>query len=344
MSDASSPRLSLPFSLGVPGPAGLRAAAPGLAAVGALALFGVTLQAWSGSPLVSPMAVAMVTGILLRNVFGLAPTLIPGIRLAMRPILRLGVILLGFRLTFDQLGQAGARGIAVIALTLAATFLFTKFAGRALGVRRGLSELIAAGTSVCGASAVLAVNTVTRAPDEDVAYAIACVTVFGSASMLLFPLLAGPLGFSPQDYGLWVGASVHEVAQVVGAGFAQGDVAGQSATVAKLGRVFLLAPLILALGFAAKGRGGAEGARTPTPWFVFGFIAVVALNSMVALPAPALDALRTGSGFLLTMALAAMGLETHFRKLRGEGIRPLLLGALAWAFVSLCALLLLRLL
>src|SRR5262249_55721968 len=125
---------------------------------------------------------------------------------------------------------------------------FTVWLGRQLSVDRKLTELIAAGTSICGASAVVATNTVTRASDEDVAYAVACVTVFGSASMLLYPVTAGLLQLTPHAFGLWAGASIHEIAQVVAAAFQNGVDAGNYGTIAKLSRVMLLAPLVLALG------------------------------------------------------------------------------------------------
>ncbi len=314
-----------------------RAAAPGLALAAALASMALPLSAWAGTPLVSPMVLAMVAGIAIRNTVGLSAGLLPGIKVALRPVLRAGIVLLGARLTFGDLGAIGLTGTAVVALALVSTFVFTKAAARVLKVDAKLGELIAAGTSICGASAVLAVNTVTRASDEDVAYAIACVTVFGSLSMVLFPLLAGPLGFTPETYGLWVGASIHEVAQAVGGGFALGDAAGETATVAKLGRVMLLAPLILALGALASRRGGAAAGRTPIPWFVFGFIAVVALNSFVALPDTAVHGATLTSTVFLTMALGAMGLETDITKLRLKGVRPLLLGAVSWVFIAATA-------
>lgn len=308
---------------------------PGLALTGGLAAAGFAVQAITRQPALSPLVVAMVLGILVRNTLNPPVATGPGIAFSLRRLLRLGIVLLGFRLTLGQLEQVGFTGLAVIALTLAATFIFVKAMGRILGVDRKLAELIAAGTSVCGASAVLAVNTVTRGHDEDVAYAIACVTIFGSLSMLIFPFLAAPLGLAPEGYGLWVGATVHEVAQVVGAAFSQGEVAGQFGTVAKLSRVMMLAPLILALGALARRQGGEGGGKAPMPWFVFGFIAVVVLNSFVSLPEAALGDVRMVSTVMLTMALAAMGLETHIGRLRLKGLRPLALGALGWLFISL---------
>jgi len=318
---------------------------PGLALSAGLAAIAVPIPQLLGVKALSPLILAMLMGIVIRNSFGAIAIAQPGISFSLKRVLRFAIILLGFQLTLTQLGQVGAQGIAVIALTLTATFVFTKAMGRVLGVERKLAELIAAGTSICGASAVIACNTVTRGSDEDVAYAVACVTVFGSLSMVLMPLLAAPFGLDPTHFGLWVGSSVHEVAQAVGAAFALGDHAGQIGTVAKLGRVILLAPVILTLGALATRRAEAEGptGKPPMPWFVFGFIAVVLLNSAVAIPANVSSDIAMVTAFLLATALAAMGLETDIRKLRLKGLRPLILGAVAWIFIVSVALTLVKL-
>lgn len=307
---------------------------PGLALTLGIAAVAMAVQRLSGIPALSPLVVAMVLGIAVRNLTGTPVAAKPGIAFSLRRILRFAIVLLGFQLTLAQLRAVGLPGLAVISVTLVATFVFTKWAGRALGVERRLAELIAAGTAICGASAVIATNTVTRGSDEDVAYAIACVTVFGSLSMIAMPALGSLLGMDAAHYGIWTGATIHEVAQVVGAGFQHGAEAGQAATVAKLSRVILLAPMILALGALARRRGGAAQGRAPTPWFVLGFVAVVLLNSALPLHEAAKAHVVTLTAFLLTVALAAMGLETDLRKLRAKGIRPLALGALAWLFIS----------
>ncbi len=143
-------------------------------------------------------------------------------------------------------------------MTLLATFTFTTWMGHWLGVEPKLAQLIAAGTSICGASAVIATNTVTKAHDEDVAYAVACVTVFGSIAMFVYPLLPGLLHLDPHAFGLWSGASIHEIAQVVAAAFQDGQQAGQFGTIAKLSRVMMLAPVVIGLGVMATR--GAKGA------------------------------------------------------------------------------------
>jgi uncharacterized integral membrane protein (TIGR00698 family) len=293
------------------------------------------------------MILAIVLGILLHNVVGTPARAQAGVKFSLRRILRFAIILLGIQLSATQIAEVGARGFAVIAVTLTATFIFTTWFGRVIGVDRKLAELIAAGTSICGASAVIATNTVTRAPDEDVAYAVACVTVFGSLAMLTYPLLPGVLHLDAHAFGLWSGASIHEIAQVVAAAFQDGPKAGEFGTIAKLSRVMMLAPVVITLGFLARQRVqqsavSASSARVPLPWFVLGFIALVGLNSVVTIPAEARGVVITITTFLLSMALAAMGLETDIRKLRAKGLRPFLLGAAAFLFIASFSLVLVK--
>jgi uncharacterized integral membrane protein (TIGR00698 family) len=214
-------------------------------------------------------------------------------------------------------------------------------------VERKLVELIAAGTSICGASAVVATNAVTEASDEDTSYAVVCVTMFGTLAMFAYPFLAGFLDLGPRAYGLWTGASIHEVAQVVAAAYQHGKNAGDYGTVTKLTRVIMLAPMVVALGaYAARRRVpgiGIRKTRVPAPWFVLGFIATAALNSIVTIDAVPKAALVAGTTFLLSMALAALGLETDIRKMRAKGMRPLLLGATATLFIALLSLILVKL-
>ena len=285
------------------------------------------------------MILAIVIGIGLHNFVGTPPQAKDGVAFIMRKVLRIGIILLGLQLTAAQIVLVGPAGIGIIATTLIATFAFTTWFGRVIGVDRKLTELIAAGTSICGASAVIATNTVTNTKDEDVAYAVACVTVFGSLSMFVYPLLPVLLHLDPHAYGLWAGASIHEVAQVVAAAFQDGQTAGEFGTIAKLSRVMMLAPVVILLGWLAvcrrsSGTNHRSAARAPMPWFVFGFVAMVAINSVVVIPTEVRTWIVAATTFLLSTALAALGLETDVRKLKAKGARPFFLGAASWLFIG----------
>ncbi len=315
---------------------------PGLVLTGALACLAYAIRLLPGMANFSPMILAIILGVALHNGIGTPAIAKAGIAFSLKRLLRLAIILLGLQLTARQVVEVGGTGMAIIAATLLATLLVTKAMGRVLGVERGLAELIATGTAICGASAVVAANTVTRAPDEDVAYAIACVTVFGCLSMFLYPALPGLLGLDAHAFGLWTGASLHEIAQVVAAAFQNGRESGEFATIAKLSRVMLMAPVVLGLGLVSARRQGAGQARPPVPWFVFGFIALIGINSLGVVPLPAKQVLVPATTFLLTVALAAMGLETDIRKLHACGLRPFALAAFAWLFISGFSLLLIK--
>ncbi|GAC1574282.1 MAG: YeiH family protein [Sphingomicrobium sp.] len=324
---------------------GLRATAfavlPGLLLTSAVAASAYALRQLPGMATFSPMILAILIGIAFHNLAGTPAVAKPGVTFSLRRLLRIAIILLGLQLTITQVIEVGGRGIGIIAATLLATFAFTVWTGKLLGVDRKLAQLIAAGTSICGASAVIATNTVTNAHDEDVSYAVACVTVFGSVAMFAYPLLPGLLHLDPHAFGLWSGASIHEIAQVVAAAFQDGQKAGEFGTIAKLSRVMLLAPMVIALGLMAARNAkkddlaaGASSARPPMPWFVLGFVALVGVNSLITIPAEAKVWVVAVTTFLLSIALAAMGLETDIRKLTAKGFRPALLAALAFLFIA----------
>ncbi len=313
-----------------------------LAVVVAAAAFSV--RNLPGLGIFSPMILAVMVGMVVANLVGAPAHAKPGIAYCQRNVLRYAIVLLGFQLTAAQVASIGVSGVGVVVLTLAATFCFTLWLGRMLGVDRKLAELIAAGTSICGASAVVATNAVTSARDEDVAYAVAAVTVFGTVAMLGYPLAAPFLGLGQHAFGLWSGSSIHEIAQVIGASFQVGPQAGEVATIAKLARVTLLAPVVITLGIlAARGRKGESAARPPMPWFVVAFIGAVAVNSLVAIPAEAKQTIALATTFMLTVGLAAMGLQTNVSAIRSRGLRPLLLALSAFVFIACFSLTLVKL-
>ena len=326
--------------------------APGVAYMGAIAASAFLLRQLPFVGALSPMILAIVISIGIQNLVGTPAWAKPGAKFCLQRLLRLGVALLGLQLTFAQVIAMGGMGVAIIVATMFATFMFTTWLGRVLGVDQKLTTLIAGGTSVCGASAVIATNAVAGASDEDVSYAVASVTVFGSIAMCVYPLLPAVLNLSPHAFGLWAGASIHEVAQVVAAAFQDGPEAGQFGTVAKLSRVLMLAPMIGLLCYAAARRmtqcaadpAQQQAAGKPAfPWFVAGFLALVALNSVIAVPDSARPTTTGLTQFLLSTGLAAMGAQTDILKLRAKGLRPALLAALSSAFIALFSLALIKL-
>lgn len=286
----------------------------------------------------SPMISAIFVGMLFANTVGFSTEANAGVGMAGKRLLRLAVALLGLQLTFGQLASIGVTGLAFAATTLALTFFFTVWMGRILGIDRKLTLLLAAGTSVCGASAIAGANAVAKADDEDVAYAVACITLFGTIAMFLYPFLQVVLGLDPHNYGLWIGLSVHEVAQVVGAGFQGGEIAGQTAVVAKLARVMMLAPLVVGIAvLAASPADDPSRRRTGMqvfPTFIVGFLLLTMLNSSGLVPEQVRAPILSFTPVLLTAAMGALGLGTNFSKLRQRGFRPLFLSGLATLFIA----------
>lgn len=317
---------------------------PGVVVAGMAGAAAFSIRQIPGLGIFSPMILAVVLGIVFANVVGTPARARPGIAFCQRSLLRLAIVLMGFQLSASQVLSIGGAGMAVVVLALAATFVFTLALGRLIGVDRKLAELIAAGTSICGASAIVATNAVTGARDEDVAYAVASITLFGTIAMLTFPLLAPVLGLDQHHFGLWAGASIHEVAQVIGASFQNGPEAGEIATIAKLSRIAMLAPMVIGLGLLARrNAAGTVSARPPLPWFVLAFAAVVALNSAVEVPSGMKSAIALATTMLLACGLAAMGLQTNLSEIRSRGLRPLILALSAFVFISCFSLLLVEL-
>jgi len=290
----------------------------------------------SGLPIIkntvnfSPLIIAILIGVAIGNIFKMPDILKPGITFSLKRILRLAIILLGFRLTFQNVIDVGLEGLIVDSFMLISTFILGVWVSkRFFGLDDKMSYLIASGSSICGASAVLATAPIVKSELHHAAMAVATVTIFGTISMFLYPVVykAGLLlDFDDIRYGIFTGATVHEVAQVVAASFAISEMAGNTATIVKLTRVMMLAPLLLVLSFYFAMKHSTHGVNLreiPIPWFVFGFIAVVGLNSLNIIPKDVVNILNTIDTFLLTVAMVAMGLETNINKMKGVGMKPI---------------------
>lgn len=317
----------------------------GLCLTSGLAFVAIFLHTLLGISILSPLILAILLGILVRNTVGTPKICQLGVSFSLKWLLKLAIILLGLQLSWAQLFEIGSVGLFIVVSTLISTFIFTCWLGKHLGVSRKLSQLIAAGTSICGASAVVATNAVVDGNDEDVTYAVAIVTVFGTTSMLLYPILSDFLNLTSQAFGIWCGTSIHEVAQVIATTFQQED-SSQIATISKLSRVVLLAPTVLTLGLFSV-RSVSQGQpltwrNTPIPWFVLCFIGLILINSFQIFPEEPKAIVIQANQFLLTIPMAAMGLETNLYKLKEAGLKPLYLGIFAWLFIATFSLILVK--
>lgn len=290
------------------------------------------------------LTLAIMLGIVVGNTLypALAASCDAGVLLAKQKLLRLGIILFGFRITVQQIGDVGLSGVLIDLLTLGSTFFVTCLLGvRLLKLDRETVWLIGAGSSICGAAAVLATEPVVKAAPSKVAVAIATVVLFGTLAIVIYPHLwllaqAQLPSLSAAQFGIFTGSTIHEVAQVVAAGHAVNADAENSAVIAKMLRVMMLAPFLLCLGGWL--RRAAQPSHAPRqgiafPWFALGFIAVALFNSLHLLPAAWIAALNQLANLLLAMAMAALGLTTRFSALRQAGAKPLLLGLMVFVWL-----------
>jgi uncharacterized integral membrane protein (TIGR00698 family) len=315
----------------------MRGAAPGLALAGTGVA--VSLSAHWALPALPPLVFCVALGILVANVGHVPAAAAPGLRVAAGPVLKLGVVLLGLDLVFPDILALGLKALVVVVAVVAITFFGTRWAGRRLGISDDLSLLVATGFSICGVSAIAAANGVIDADEDEVAFSVALVTLCGTLAIVVLPPLRQPLGLDGEQFGGWVGASVHDVAQVVATSSTAGSVALATAIVVKLTRVMLLAPLVAGIAVQRRraDRGDAEAAPRPplVPPFIVAFVAMVALASLGVIPDGTLhhvDDLRT---VLLGLALFALGTRVNVGRLRQIGHRPLALGLASWALIAL---------
>ncbi|MGF1668452.1 MAG: YeiH family protein [Acidimicrobiia bacterium] len=305
----------------------------GLAVAAAVASAAIAIhRRW---PTVSPHVVAVAAGIGLANLWPSIPRLEPGLAVSGRTVLRMGVVLMGVRLSVSDLAALGVGAIASTVAVVALTFVGIRALGRLLGLDPGLSLLVAVGFSICGASAIAAARPLSTASDEEAGYAVGLVTICGTLAIWILPMVGRSLGMTDADFGLWVGASVHDVGQVVAAASTQGDAATESAVMVKLARVSMLAPLLALLALGRGRPAASTGARRPlVPWFVALFLAAVSLRSLGLIPVAAHAPIRSVEAWLLAMGMVGLGSQVRMARLATLGARPLLLGLAGWVLVA----------
>lgn len=310
-----------------------------------------SVNTWTNGRIVglSSLTLAILIGMVLGNTVypNLAKRLSVGVAFAKGQILRLAIMFYGFKLTLTQVSSVGLSAVMSDALVLTSTFLLTYWIGtRWLKVDKQTTLLIGAGASICGAAAVIAAEPVIKAEAHKVTIAVATVVVFGTIAMLLYPFLYHLGWLQPwlnaQQYGIYTGATIHEVAQVVVAGNAVSPEVGDTAVVTKMIRVMMLAPFLLVLSFALT-KGSNDQGNKPSvmsriqqvkvPWFAFIFIAIVLLHTWVPMTASFERSMVMLDDVLLTMAMFALGLTTHLGAIKQAGVKPLILGAIMFTWL-----------
>ena len=294
---------------------------------------------------VSPLVVAVLFGAVAANVGFVRAPMRPGLKWSARHVLRAGIVLVGLRLSLREVAHLGPRALAAVVVVVIATFFGTQWLGKRLGLSPGLSLLVATGFSICGASAIAATEPFADATEAEVAYAIALVTMCGSLAIAVLPATASLLNLSDAHFGAWVGASVHDVGQVVAAASTRNAVALKSAVVVKLTRVALLAPLLAGVAFAYRRRRAGDAQVAPAdmkpaplppalPLFVALFLVAAAVRTIGFIPDLWLARIKNLETLLMGMGLVGLGAGVSLAKLRAVGRRPLVLGLLSWVLVA----------
>lgn len=289
----------------------------------------------------SPMIIGIILGMLYANSLrnNLPDTWVPGIQFCSKKVLRIGIILYGFRLTFQDIVSVGVSGIIIDVIIVTTTILGGIYIGKLLKMDKDTALLTSVGSGICGAAAVLGAESTIRTQPYKTAVAVATVVIFGTISMFIYPIAyrTGIFDLTPQEMGIYSGATLHEVAHAVGAGNAMGTEIANVSIIVKMIRVMLLVPVLLILGFwVAKNKSegnGAQKGKLNIPWFALGFLVVIGINSLDLLPTPVVDGINYIDTFMLTMAMAALGAETSIDKFKKAGAKPFILAFCLYAWL-----------
>jgi uncharacterized integral membrane protein (TIGR00698 family) len=319
-----------------------RRLAPGLAIVIAISVAAFLLARWPvlASAGLSALTLAIILGAVLGNVAHhrlAGPATLPGLHFAQKTLLRIGVALYGLNLSLAQILHVGPAAVVVDLFIVASTVCVGWWVGyRWLRMDRDTVLLASSGSAICGAAAVIATETVIGAAPHKTSAAVGQVVLFGSIAMLVYPLLFSLLGVDRDPFGIYVGSTVHEVAQVVAIGKTVGGVAAENAVIVKMIRVMLLAPFLILLGrFAGRSNGAADTSapRPGLPAFAIWFIVIALAHPYLGIPEPVVKALRSVDIYLLAAAMAALGLDTTIQKLKVAGREAVLLGAVLFGYL-----------
>lgn len=294
-------------------------------------------------PIVGGPVFGIVLGIIINNTLGKPASTIKGISFTSKKILQWAIIVLGAGLSLNEVLKTGISSFSVMIFTILASFLTAFIVGKILGVPDKLKALIGVGTAICGGSAIAAISPIIEADETEIAYSVSTIFMFNIIAVLIFPPLGHLLGFSDKAFGLWAGTAVNDTSSVVAAGFAFSNTAGAYATIVKLTRTTMIIPisLIFALITAYKKKKESEknsnvnyNLKKIFPWFIIGFLFTSLLNTIGLFKGNSLLYINTIGKFMIVMALSAIGLNTNFKEMMKNGVKPMLLGLIVWFSVA----------
>lgn len=323
---------------------------PGFVLALVIAAIATFLESLMPIHIIGASVIAIFIGMIINYFWKPTSLISKGLKFTSKKILKLAIILLGASLSIGTILNVGKMSLMVMMFTLATCFGGGYFIGRALGLNWKLSNLISAGTGICGGSAIAAIAPTIDAEDSDVAYAMSATFLFDMAMIVLFPVMGQALGLSDAAYGLWAGTAVNDTSSVVAAGYAFSDGAGDFATMVKLTRTLAIIPTVVIFALISarlKRKANTAGQSADIhaklklthilPWFILGFLALAIINSLGVIPASVSSGAKSVSRFLMVSALAAIGLNTSFKDMSKSGIKPMLHGFIISALVVIVA-------
>lgn len=319
---------------------------PGFLAALAVAAVAKFLEELLPIPLIGASVIALFLGMFLNQYRKPGARMAPGLKFTSKKVLKFAIILLGASLSMGTVLHIGRLSLTVMVFTLLTCFGGGYFVGKALGLNWRLSNMISAGTGICGGSAIAAMAPVIDAEDSDIAYAMSATFLFDMVMIVLFPIMGRALGLSDVAYGLWAGTAVNDTSSVVAAGYAFSEAAGDFATMVKLTRTLSIIPTVLVFSVIALRERRAAGSgeenerihlTTIFPWFILGFLAMAGLNSLGLFPAVFSESMKELSKFLMVAALAAIGMNTDFCQMRKSGANPMIHGFIISLLVVIVA-------
>jgi len=326
---------------------------PGVMLSVGVALLACWLESLLPIHLIGSAVIAMFIGMLLNYFLKDTKVLASGLKFTSKKILKFAIILLGLSLNITTILNVGKMSLTVMIFTLLTCFGGGYFIGKALGLNWKLSNLISAGTGICGGSAIAAIAPTIDADDNDVAYAMSATFLFDMAMIVLFPIMGRALGMTDQAFGIWAGTAVNDTSSVVATGYAFSEGAGDFATMVKLTRTLAIIPTVITFTFVqlrlkrkealANSQNGSElkanfSIKKIFPWFILGFLAMSIVASVFSIPVTVVSGTKAASKFLMVCALAAIGLNTSFASMKKTGIRPMIHGFIISVLVVIVAL------
>lgn len=326
---------------------------PGIVLSVGVALVACWLESLLPIHLIGSAVIAMFIGMILNHFLNGTKAFAPGLKFTSKKILKFAIILLGLSLNITTILNVGKMSLTVMIFTLLTCFGGGYFIGRALGLNWKLSNLISAGTGICGGSAIAAIAPTIDADDNDVAYAMSATFLFDMAMIVLFPIMGRAMGMTDQAFGIWAGTAVNDTSSVVATGYAFSEGADDFATMVKLTRTLAIIPTVITFAFVqlrlkrkealASAQSGSElkanfSIAKIFPWFILGFLAMSIVASVFPIPPVVVSGTKSASKFLMVCALAAIGLNTSFSSMKKAGVRPMIHGFIISALVVIVAL------